>query len=149
MRNKLFASCLLMTGIFSLLSGIALPAFADLSCRGFELIIGTECDPAHAIHRDVAELLNVNCHYIGGQCIPVPGSQCGLVSGYQQAGRGLCVVTLETSGQVACIEDIYSTFIPLQFYTTQCGIENGGCTCMYIRAQGYFTQYAEVCDCSE
>lgn len=129
------------------MNGIAIPVLADPACDGGDSIEDTVCDPAHAIHRHLAQSLNVDCEGDTTTCTPGVGSQCGTLEGYQVAGKGLCVVSLQSSEGNDCTEDVYSTFVALDYYTTECGVKNGACTCLFYHNNSHPTQYSEVCDC--
>jgi len=147
MIYRLLSSVLLCAGCLSFMNGIAIPVMADPACDGGELLVGTECDPAHAIQRHLAQFLNVDCFGDSSSCTPGAGSECGSLEGYQFGGKGLCVVTFTTSETSECTEDVFSTFIALNYYTTACGVKDGSCTCLFYHVPAHPTQYTELCDC--
>ncbi len=147
MIYRLFSFVLLCAGCLSFVNGIAIPVMADPSCNGDDFYQGLECDPAHAIHRHLAQSLNVDCFGNASSCTAGAGSQCGTLEGYQVAGKGLCVSKIGTEASDTCTEDAFSTFVAVNYYTTGCGVKNGSCTCLFYPSTIHPTQYSELCDC--
>lgn len=147
MIYKILSSMIICVGCLSFTNGIAIPVMADAACDDGEFYQGLECDPAHAIHRHLAQSLNVDCFGNSSSCTAGTNSQCGTLEGFQMAGKGLCVATFDTEETDTCTEDAYSTFVALDYYTTACGVKDGNCTCLFYHDASHPTQYSEVCDC--
>lgn len=149
MVYKSIAAILFTLGVFSLVNAGSLPALADPSCDGGVLEAGMECEPAHAIVRGPGTDTDLTCSSNGTVCYQALGSECGNISGFQLAIRGGCVVTLETSNNDNCEEDVYSTFVPLEHYITDCIFNGNACGCAFLKSNDHPTQYSEVCDCAD
>lgn len=150
MTVRILSFCLIITGCLSLMNGLALPVLADPDCQDSVHYPGHQCEAAHARDRHKSyPSLNYSCIINRQECGPQIDSVCGNFEGYQHAAHGICIQTLQTSGNADCTEGGLSTFVPLTYYVTKCMINKGQCVCMYISSTTHPIQYSEVCDCYE
>lgn len=147
--QRVLGTCCVLGGLTSLLAGAATPLFAAPECGNGVLHQEQKCFPAMALDRHENLQVNMTCNHLPVVgCSPGQNSQCGTLHGYQVALKGECGITLFASERGDCYEDQVSTFIPLNYYTSECKLFMGVCGCVLTRDHTHPTQYSEVCDCS-
>ncbi len=109
------------------------------------------CNPAEAedIHRYSGPIGTcIQSYYFW--CDPVPGSNCGSVSGYAIAVPGRCESSDSNASPVpVCIDEYGVTVLEIKWYETYCGFLNGTCGCLYFIGGTYHpNQYVQVCNCA-
>ena len=146
-RFRMLGMILASTGMLLIGTGVAIPLSGAVECDNDIPQEDLTCDSAHAVFKHVSADVKMGCEGDAEDCGPKEGSKCGTFEGYQVAIRGRCVTDLSASTPTRCFEDAASTFIPLDYYTSECKFHQQSCRCVLVKSMQHPTQYSEVCDC--
>lgn len=146
---KSAAVLLLITGVFSLVSGLEPKVWASSSCMRGELQSGRECRRAHAVFDPIYfQGSDFACASDGIDCYALIDSDCGQSEGYQGVVPGACIIDWNTSETDFCVEDYMTIFVPIDYYVTDCQYdETYSCDCYFVLCEDHITQLVPVCSC--